>query len=149
MILILFIFAADQATKAVVSNALPLGGSHPVIEHFFYITHIVNHGAAMGMFQNGRFFLIPMTILIALVMTFYLIKSKQFLLRLTLSLILGGALGNLFDRIVKGGVVDFLDFRFGAFDFWIFNVSDIFVVTGTILFAIYLIFIQKDRVITQ
>jgi signal peptidase II len=73
-------------------------------------------------------------------------KYNNKLLRGSLSMVIGGALGNLIDRMFRsGGVVDFLDFQFGSYHFPSFNVADSFIVVGTIIMAYYLLFVHKDK----
>jgi len=73
-----------------------------------------------------------------------MIKNKSKILRLAISIVLGGALGNFIDRLLYGKVTDFLDFYIFGYDYPVFNVADICVNIGTILLAIYIIFIYKE-----
>lgn len=146
LIIVVLIVALDQATKYIIEKNIEFGSSIPVIDNFFYISHWRNTGAAWGIFQNGRFFLIPLTIVISAVMAYYLYKTDNNLLKLSISLILGGSIGNLIDRIWRTWVVDFLEFHFGSYRFPIFNVADTFVVIGTALLAYYLLFIYKEKI---
>lgn len=148
ILIVIAICVLDQLSKYLVIQRIPVGDSVTVIQQFFYLNHIKNEGAAMGIFQNGRMILIPITILISIMIGYYMYKNKNTYLRLTLSFILGGAIGNLIDRIFKGGsVTDFLDFHLGPITIWkyIFNIADVFVVIGTILLAIYLLFLYKEK----
>jgi signal peptidase II len=147
IIIAILICAVDQYTKYLVINNVIEGTPTTVISGFFYLNHIKNHGAAMGILQDSRLILIPLTIIVSIVIFYYLLKSKSIFLNISLSFILGGAIGNLIDRIFKGSVTDFLEFKLGPLTFWkyIFNVADTFVVVGTILLAIYLLFIYKEK----
>ncbi len=137
-------FALDRLTKMWVLEQV-IGNPITVINNFFYVRHLENEGAAFSILQGKTVLLIIMTSIVALVILGILIKNKDKFLRATLSLILAGALGNLFDRIFRGGrVVDFLEFHFGNYVFPTFNVADCFVVVGTILLAIYILFIYKE-----
>jgi signal peptidase II len=136
-------FAADRFSKLWALGNLK-GNPVTVIKNFFYLSHLENEGAAFSIFQGKTIFLIITTSLVSMVLLYFLIKQKHRFLRLTLSLILGGALGNLYDRITRGSVVDFLEFHFGSYVFPTFNVADTLVVCGTILLAIYILFIYKD-----
>lgn len=144
-ILVILIIAVDRAAKILVIKSMKINESITVINNFFYINYIENKGAAMGILQNGRYFFIPMTIIVAAVLIYVLVKAKNNLLKLTLTFILGGAIGNFIDRALWGSVIDFLHFRFWSYDFYIFNVADAFIVVGTILLAYYLLFIHKDK----
>lgn len=142
----LIIVILDQVTKLIVISNISLGGSVKVIEGFFYLTHINNKGAAWGVLQNGRILFIPLTIIISGILAYQLLKSKDILFRTSVSFILGGAVGNLIDRVFRPeGVVDFFEFHFGSYIFPIFNVADSFVVVGTILLAYFLLFKYKDK----
>lgn len=143
-LIIIIITVLDQVTKSLVANNIEYREMIPVIDGFFYITYHKNPGAAWGIFSGGRYFFIVFTILLSAVMVYALFKSKNSLLKLSLSLILGGAVGNLIDRIVSGSVVDFLDFYFGSYNFPTFNVADSFIVIGTILLSVYIVFFYKE-----
>ena len=145
-IIAILIAALDQIVKQIVISKIPYGEIIPVIDKFFYLTYHENKGAAWGFFQNGRIFFIVLTLLISIVIVYMIAKSKDKLLKLSLAVILGGALGNFIDRVLKGGVGDFLDFHIFSYHFPTFNVADMFVVIGTILLAIYLLFIYKEPV---
>ena len=143
-IIVAVLFALDQITKTYVKNNLPLGQSNEVIQDFFYFTHVENTGAAFGILKNGRYFFIILTIIISFVLIYVMIKNKSKILRLAISIVLGGALGNFIDRLLYGKVTDFLDFYIFGYDYPVFNVADICVNIGTILLAIYIIFIYKE-----
>ena len=138
------IVIADQATKQIVVANVEVGELIPVIKNFFYITYHTNTGAAWGIMQDKLYILIPLTIGFSLVMIYMLFKTEHKLLKVALSFVLGGAIGNLIDRIAKGSVVDFLDFYFGKFHFPTFNVADCFIVIGTILLGIYIVIYAKE-----
>ncbi len=149
--IILVIIGLDQLTKYVVINSIGYGEMKPVINGFFYLAHYQNTGAAWGIFQNGKAFLIPVTLIVSIVIGYMLYKSKNKMYSISLSMVLGGAIGNFIDRAFReGGVVDFLDFHFGAYNFPTFNVADSFIVIGTILLSCYILFFMKeDKVITE
>lgn len=140
----LIVFLLDQATKWVIVKQMAYGESRPVIGEFFLITSHRNRGAAFGILQNQRWFFICITIVVVIGLVWYLqktVKAGQKLLPLSLSLILGGALGNFVDRALFGEVVDFLDFRFQFswfgtpidYNYPIFNIADAGIVVGVIL----------------
>lgn len=133
----------DQIVKyKIVSNILP-SDSVKVIDGFFYLTHIKNRGAAWSMMQNGRIFFIILAIVGCIGIIYYLFKPIDKTLKLALSFIMGGTLGNLVDRIVSGEVTDFFEFHFGEYVFPIFNIADIFIVIGTFIFAVFIIYSGK------
>jgi len=125
------IVAADQATKALIRTTLPLHESRTIVPGLVDFTHVLNSGAAFG-FLNGVDFPFK-TVVIAVIATAALVgvglyaaslAHHQIVARLGLALIIGGAAGNLIDRLVSGSVVDFVDVYWGTHHFWAFNVAD-------------------------
>ncbi len=134
------IIILDQITKAVISEKLFMYGTHKVIDGFFNLVYVMNPGAAFGfladmpeMFRYA--FFIGITILAMALIIYYIAKSENesFLIILSLSLIFGGAVGNLIDRIRFGAVVDFLDFYIGTWHWPAFNVADSAITVGAFL----------------
>lgn len=136
-------FVLDRLTKIWVLDSL-VGRDITVINNFFYLSHLENRGAAFSILQEKTIFLIIMTSIVSIFLIYGLIKYKNNIMRTALSLILGGAFGNLYDRAFRGSVVDFLEFHFGSYVFPSFNLADSLVVVGTILLAIYILFIYKE-----
>ncbi|MCM3732242.1 signal peptidase II [Fictibacillus nanhaiensis] len=138
-LLALLVFAADQATKWIIVKKMDLGQSIPVIDQVLYITSHRNRGAAFGILQDQRYFFIVITVIVVAAVIYYLQKhATDKLLKTALALVLGGALGNFIDRLLRGEVVDFVDVYIGSYDFPIFNVADSALVIG-----VGLIFIQS------
>lgn len=144
-ILIVVIIGLDQLVKYLVVQNIEMYSQVPVISGFFYLTYIRNSGAAWSILQNGRIFFLIMTPLVAVVLVYFLRKADHWILKLALSFVLGGALGNFIDRAAVGSVVDFLQFHFGSYIFPNFNIADTFVVVGTVGLAYYLLFIYKEK----
>lgn len=142
-LIIILGFILDRVSKVWVIDTLA-DKSITVIDNFFYLRYLENKGAAFSILQGKTIFLVVMTSLVSLGILFVIIKYKDKFLRVSLSLILSGALGNLYDRITKGSVTDFLDFHFGSYIFPTFNIADMFVVVGTILLAIDILFFYKE-----
>ncbi len=140
---------ADQAVKTIIRQNISYGESVTVIKDFFYLTYHENTGAAWGIMQGGRMVFIPLTIILIAAMVFLLFRSSNRLFGVSLSFIIGGAAGNLIDRIRVGKVGDFLDFHFGSYIYPSFNVGDMFIVMGTILLSVYLLFIFKGASIRE
>jgi signal peptidase II len=125
------IVVLDQLTKLAVRMTLPLHDSVSVIPGFLDFTHVRNTGAAFGILNAVDF---PFkTTLLALIATGALVgvaiytaglARQQILARVGLALIIGGAAGNLIDRLVEGSVVDFVDVYWRTYHFWAFNVAD-------------------------
>ena len=147
MILWIIIIAAsillDQLTKWIVINSMELYESIVFIPKFFSFTYIHNYGAAWGMFSNHRwiFILVTSVALIIMPIILYRYRKVHFLFNLSLSLFIGGAIGNMIDRIFIGYVIDFLEFTF--IDFPVFNVADICVVFGAGIMMVYALFFDK------
>ncbi|GAB4536762.1 MAG: signal peptidase II [Anaerolineae bacterium] len=130
------VLALDQLTKVWVLTSLPEGGwwsPLPGLWRVIRITHITNSGAAFGIFPNqGNFFIIvAVVVALAIVLYYRYLPTGNWLVRLSLGLQLGGAIGNLLDRIRYGHVVDFVDIGFWP----IFNVADLAIVTGVGILA--------------
>lgn len=121
----------DQIIKYIVDLNLMLNNSINIINGFFRITYVQNTGAAFSIFENKQLFLIIITI-VALFIMFYFLKNKTFKKHETIiySMILSGVLANLVDRIFRGYVIDYLDFKIFNYDFPIFNLADIMIVSG-------------------
>lgn len=142
LLIALSIILLDQWTKWMVVHSMRLYESIPVIDGFFFITSHRNRGAAFGILQNQQWLFIITTFVVIAFVLYYLwkLKNKQPLMSLGFSLILGGAIGNLIDRIRMGEVVDFLHFQFGSYHFPIFNVADSAIVIGVAILIILTIF---------
>src|SRR6266446_6756304 len=140
------VFALDRLTKQMIEARVSVFDTHTVIPGFFDIVHARNRGAAFSMFADSTspwrpFFLIGLS-LAALILVAGILRNAARLDRPTaigLSLILGGALGNVFDRIVSGAVTDFLDFYIGDLHWPAFNLADSAIVIGCGLLLISLL----------
>jgi len=143
---IALLIGLDQAIKYLIETKIGLFEKLPVINGFFYITHTTNKGAAWGILQNMNLVFIPVTIVVAIILSFLLIKNKSLLFRFSGVLIMAGALGNFIDRVFRpAGVVDYLEFHFGSYVFPIFNLADSLVVCGSILLGIYVLFFYDKK----
>lgn len=132
------VFAADQVSKAMVESRIPDRVVVPVIAGFFNLTNTKNSGAVFGMFdQSHVWWKTPVLIVISaalLIAVVGLVMRSQRIhwgMNIGLSLILGGALSNLYDRIRSGLVEDFLDFYIRSYHWATFNVADSAIVVGT------------------
>ncbi len=138
----------DQITKNLVVKNMELHDEIPVIKGFFNLYYVRNKGAGLGILSNARWVFMSLTsvIIVVSVILLFINYFKHWLADLSIVFIIGGGIGNMIDRIILGEVVDFFQFQIRFFDF-IFNVADVFVTFGTILFVIYFIFIfdkQKE-----
>ena len=136
----------DQFTKWLAITRLAPIGSYPFIPGFMQFRYHINTGAAFGILEGGRWFFVIFTAVVFCVVVYFYIKLPRdrvsAFARAGLILLISGALGNGIDRFIKGYVVDFLEFQF--IDFPIFNGADVFIVSGTILLTILIIFFYKD-----
>lgn len=128
----------DVVSKLFISSTCVLNESITIIKDFFEITYVKNTGAAFSIFSTNTIFVIIISILIIVGLIIYIYKShpKRKIERISYSFILGGAIGNLFDRVIYGYVIDFLDIYIFGWDFPIFNLADICIVVGVILLII-------------
>jgi signal peptidase II len=137
IVLPLAVVFLDQLTKAIVRAKLPLHTSVTVIPGFMDLTHVRNTGAAYGIldgsdfpFKTAAIVLIAAAALGAVVWYAAGLARRQIAARTGLALIIGGAAGNLLDRVVSGSVVDFIDVYWRTHHFWAFNVADSAITIG-------------------
>jgi len=143
------VLALDLGSKAWILSFLAEGESRPVIKGFFYLTLGFNRGAIFGSLtwlpDAGRAILFGLAGLAALIYFGRLFLAEQTTTweRVSLGFILGGALGNGIDRILRHAVVDFLDFVFGTWHYWTFNLADSFILVGVILYLLRMLLASK------
>ena len=133
--------AVDQLVKYLVLQNIPLGGHVPFIPHLVELTYVQNTGAAFALFEEHTWLLAFVSLAMSVVLIIALWKGffRHPLGRLTLTLLLAGAVGNLIDRAFRGFVVDMFNLLF--MNFAVFNVADICVVVGGIAAALYYLFL--------
>lgn len=147
LIFIVFL-AIDQITKYFAVAFLQGNSSVHLIGNFLRFTYVENRGAAFGILQNQRLFFIISTFVLVAFLIYMIIFNKKVttVTKLTLSLILSGAIGNFIDRLRLGYVIDFVDVRFGDFyDFPVFNVADSCLVVGVIILVILILFNKFEK----
>jgi signal peptidase II len=134
---------ADRVTKTTIANNLPLYESWyppvPFLKRLFIFTHTTNTGAAFGLFpkQGALFIIIAFVVITAIIYYHHHLPNGYSLVRLALGLQLGGALGNLIDRLRQGYVTDFVDLEFWPLQDWaLFNLADSAIVVGVGLLAL-------------
>lgn len=135
IIISMILLCIDQISKLLVVNLLTKTDSITIIKNFFYLTYINNDGAAFSILVGKRIFLILIAVLVIVMLIRYIKKNniQNKLELVSISLIIGGSLGNLMDRVVRGYVIDFLDFKIFNYNFPIFNLADTFIVIGVFL----------------
>lgn len=151
LLLPLGVFALDALSKLWILHRLREGESLTVIPGFFYLTLGFNPGAIFGSFTHApawvraTLFTVAGLAALAYFGWEFLKEETPFLQRIALGLILGGAIGNGVDRMVHGKVVDFLDFVFGTWRYWTFNLADSGIVCGVILIGWSLLTSKRER----
>lgn len=163
-----FIIVLDQVTKYLIKTSMHLNESIPILNDFLRLTYIENTGMAFGIQFGENLFFTIFAVIASIVILVYMLRMKgeHLIARLAVAVILGGAIGNLSDRIIHGGVVDFIDCEFfdihiPAFkllfihfpgyilDRWpVYNVADIAVTTGMVLLLIFVLWYDKKEEIT-
>ena len=148
----LAVLALDQITKHWIASRFPLYETQPLISGFFNLVHVRNRGMAFGIMNRpgadwGFTLLLCATLgaVALLLFWFYRLKSEDKGTAIPLSLILGGAIGNLLDRMRFGEVIDFLDFYIGPYHWPAFNVADSAITVGTLWLAVSLLFYPASR----
>lgn len=147
------VLAADRMTKVWVGGHVPLGGAIPVIPRVLRITHWTNEGAAFSLFADSasphavRWGLVAFASIAALVILGLLIRfgSRVSCMTAALALILGGALGNIFDRVAYGSVIDFIEVHIFSYHWPDFNVADSSIVVGACLLVLESFFASHEE----
>jgi signal peptidase II len=150
--LIIILLVIDQVTKAMIARNIFLNSSVDVIPGFFQLVHIRNRGAIFGFFnQSGNqliYLILTLASLTALgLVIYYFFRTpvEEKFLRISLSLILAGALGNFIDRIFRGYVIDFLDLSFRGWHWPSFNVADSCISIGALMLIFTLLFKRSPK----
>ncbi|MBN2059743.1 MAG: signal peptidase II [Deltaproteobacteria bacterium] len=145
------ILALDQISKCIIIHTVPQYGFLQVINGFFNIVHVRNRGMVFGIMNSpevsfGFYVLVIATLITVILLLYWFTKLKEdeWHLRLGLSLILGGAFGNLIDRLRLREVIDFLDFFIGPYHWPAFNIADTALTVGTFWMAVSLLFFKKQ-----
>lgn len=140
--LIITLIIIDQFTKYLAFKHLSTINTYPVMKDIFHLTYVENRGAAFGILQNKRFFFIIITtiVLAGIIYIMYRNNNLKFLTKISLALVVAGAIGNLIDRIRLHYVIDFFDFRIWP----VFNVADVNVVIGGVLLCIMVLFFKEE-----
>ena len=133
-----FFLILDIVVKLIVKNNMYLNESIKIIDNFFYITYVKNTGAAWSILSGKQLLLILFTVIVIVWLVIYLYKKKTYtrIEKIGYSLLLGGAVGNLIDRVVYGYVIDYLNFYIFNYNYPIFNIADSCIVIGIMLLFI-------------
>lgn len=133
--LVFLVIIIDQFIKNIVVTNVDLNEVITIIPNFFFFTCVKNTGGAWSILDNYPFILTIIGFICIMGLNYYLSKKNKFnkLEVIYYGLILGGMIGNFIDRVVYDGVIDFIGFKFGSYQFPIFNIADITIVVGVIL----------------
>ena len=144
-IVIIIFLIIDIISKLIVSRVCTLNNSVFVINNFFSITYTHNYGGAWSLFSDSTILITVISIIVIIGIIIYLSKKKinNKIESLGYAFLLGGAIGNLIDRIIYGYVIDFLDFNIFGYNFPIFNIADMGIVIG--IFLIIVIEIRGNK----
>ena len=144
-IVIIIFLIIDIISKLIVSRVCTLNNSVSVINNFFSITYTHNYGGAWSLFSDSTILITVISIIVIIGIIIYLSKKKinKKIESLGYAFLLGGAIGNLIDRIIYGYVIDFLDFNIFGYNFPIFNIADMGIVIG--IFLIIVIEIRGNK----
>lgn len=147
LILLVLCLALDQGTKYLAVLHLKEQPSLPIIRNVLELVYLENRGAAFGMLQNQKIFILFVAVTFLAVVIYSLYKMpaarKYYPLHFLLTAVSAGAAGNMIDRIRLDYVVDFI--YFAMIDFPVFNVADIYVSVGTVILVIFLLFVYKEE----
>ncbi len=144
LVLSVLIVIFDQLSKSIAIKYLQSSNARVIIPNFFKLIYVENYGAAFGILQNRKWLFIIITIAIIIYISLFMMKNYRrmnVLTRIGVGMLVGGAIGNFIDRVRFGYVVDFFSFRLlKKFDFPVFNIADLFIVIGTIIILILVLF---------
>lgn len=134
----------DQIIKLIINNTMTLYDQIKIIPNFFTIFYVKNTGAAFSLLENNTTFLIIISVIFIFILDRFIKKEKSFtkFSVLSLGMIMGGIFGNLIDRIIHHGVIDYLAFKIINYEFPVFNIADICITLGVII-LIYSMFFEK------
>lgn len=142
LILSIIIIIVDQISKVLVRFYLDYGKPYKIFGEWVRLTYIENPGMAFGIEFGGQTFFTLFALFATIVIFIYIVRARteKLQLRISLTLILGGAIGNLIDRFLYGKVVDFIDIRIGEINWPIFNIADCAVTIGMLMLITMIVF---------
>jgi len=152
LILTFVVVFLDRISKAVFEAKTSEGWRHEVVRNFIYLVHSKNPGIAFSMFADGatwvRYALVGGSLIVIAILAWYLVAGSEISARAAagLALLLGGATGNLTDRILHGGVTDFFEVWFGSYHYPAFNVADSAITIGVVLIVLDVLFPARKPV---
>ena len=149
LIIILFIFVLDRLSKLYIIYLDKINNGSEIFQSKFLNIYLIwNEGIAFGLFsfdQNNLYNFLTIFILIIILVILNMISKSSGFKKYSLLMIFGGALGNVFDRIIYKAVPDFIDFHIGNFHWFIFNLADVFISLGVIFMIMYELFLSNKK----
>ena len=148
LIISLILVLIDQISKYLIRSTMELHETIPVIKNFFHLTYVSNDGMAFGInFPGGIYIFTVVSFLLTIFLIAYLWNERKgnIILRISLAMIIAGAIGNFVDRLIFKEVVDMFDFIFWGYHWYIFNIADSSVTVGMILYLTYSFFLQPKN----
>ena len=144
--IVILILLLDQVSKRIVVENIEIFANNLEISKYFNLVYVENRGVSFGMFSehDKSFYFGILSMLVSAYIIYLLVKSKDLIESLGLSLILGGAIGNGVDRLYYGYVVDFIDLHLSNFHWPAFNFADTFITFGAIVFVFSIISNKKN-----
>ena len=141
------ILMLDQFIKILVNRYMDLGSQIKIIPNFFSLFYLKNTGAAFSILEDNTVILVIISVIIIVILDRYIKTEKNFtrLSEISLGLIMGGIFGNLIDRIIHHGVIDYLSFKFFSYNFPVFNLADMAITIGVGLLLISMIIDKKNE----
>lgn len=145
--LFMFVFGLDQVTKQIIRSEMAVGQSIPVFGDFFRLTYVENPGIAFGIRVGNHLIFTILSVFACIMIVAYLISQwkESFRMKMSLATILGGAVGNLIDRILHQRVVDFIDVGIHDVRWPVFNIADSAVVVGMALLIVHVILEEREN----
>lgn len=136
------VFAVDRVSKALVAGSVPLGDEVPAVDHVLWITHVQNSGAAFGFAPFGSIFFLVISVVVAIALVAYVAREGGGLYTdALLGLVLGGTVGNAYDRVLHGSVTDFFTVHWWP----VFNVADSAISVGVVLLVLSQLFKRSPQ----
>lgn len=144
-LIVIVCFLFDLLTKQIANNILGVYEKNEIINDFFYLTLCYNTGGAWSIFSGNVWLLVIISLFALAFIIYSMIKSKSNFYKYSSAIFVGGLVGNLFDRIAYGKVIDFLDFIIFGYDFPVFNIADCFICIGVVLMLVAVIKEENDE----
>ena len=152
-LLFLCVVISDQVTKFIIDSTLSLHESQSIIGNVLQLTYVRNSGAAFGLSFGNQTVMFIVTVVVTITLFYLFISGKigtgTIVGKIALVMVLGGAIGNLIDRIRMGEVIDFIDMGFGHYRWPVYNLADIYVTVGMFMLIFSFVIQSKSSEVSQ